>query len=144
MEDLRIKLNPNTKLRLFREVKKVIFAQMDTDKISPERAEEILDYVKKYVVKIETPERAKQFYLHLGEKFSELTGVKHKFELEEEEKIDQVFSLLINEFMQNGNMDLAGEILEQMNEVKNQTVYLEKLKIIYPIEFQKAFEKIAS
>ncbi len=91
MEDLGIKLNPITKLRLFREVKKVIFAQMDNDIITPERAEKVLDYVKKYVVNINTPEKAKQFYLHLGEKFTELKGVKHKFEIEEEEKIDQVF-----------------------------------------------------
>jgi len=72
MNDLGVKLNPITKLRLFHEVKKVIFAQMDNDKITPERAEEILGYVKKYVVDIENPEKAKQFYLHLGEKFNEL------------------------------------------------------------------------
>ena len=143
MEDLGIKLNPITKLRLFREVKKVIFTQMDSDKITPERAEEILDYVKKYVVDIETPQKAKQFYLHLGEKFRELAGVKHKFEIEEEEKIDQVFSLLLDEFMEKGNMDLAGEIMEQMKEAKNQQNYLEKLKTNYPIEFKKALEKIS-
>ncbi|NVP18174.1 hypothetical protein HUU51_05655 [Candidatus Gracilibacteria bacterium] len=142
MEDLGIKLNPITKLRLFREVKKVIFVQMDSDKITPERAEEILDYVKKYVVDIETPEKAKQFYLHLGEKFSELKEIKQKFEIEEEEKIDQVFSLLVDEFMEKGNMDLASEIMNQMNEAKNQQIYLEKLKTNYPIEFQRALEKI--
>jgi len=143
MEDLGIKLNPITKLRLFREVKKVIFAQMDSDKITPERAEEILDYVKKYVVDIETPEKAKQFYLHLGEKFEELKGVKHKFEIEEEEKIDQVFSLLLDEFMEKGNIDLAGEIMEQINKSQNQQNCLEKLKQNYPIKFQKALEKIS-
>lgn len=143
MEDLGIKLNPITKLRLFREVKKVIFSQMDNDVIIPERAEEVLDYVKKYVVNINTPEKAKQFYIHLGEKFDELKGVKHKFEIEEEEKIDQIFSLLLDEFMEKGNMDLASEIMEQMNEAKNSQIYLEKLKTNYPIEFQKALEKIS-
>lgn len=142
MKDLGIKLNPITKLRIFREVKKIIFTKMDSDKITPERAEEILDYVKKYVVDIETPERAKQFYLHLGEKFDELKEIKQKFEIEEEEKIDQVFSLLIDEFMEKGNMDLASEIMEQMNEVKNGKIYLEKLKTNHPIEFQKALKKI--
>lgn len=142
MEDLGTKLNPITKLRLFREVKKIIFAKMDSDKITPERAEEILDYVKKYVVAIEAPEKAKQFYIHLGEKFSELKEIKQKFEIEEEEKIDQFFSLIIDELMEKGNMDLASEIMEQMNETQNQQVYLEKLKTNYPIEFQKALEKI--
>ncbi len=142
MEDLGIKLNPITKLKLFREVKKVIFSQMDNDKITPERAEEILDYVKKYVIDIETPEKAKQFYLHLGEKFKELYSVKLKFEIEEEEKIEKVFSLLLDEFIEKGNMDLANEIMEQMNETKNQQIFLEKLKINYPIEFQKVIQKI--
>lgn len=142
MEDLGIKLNPITKLRLFHEVKKIIFAKMDNDKITPERAEEIFDYVKKYVVDIETPERIKQFALHLGEKFNELKEIKQKFEIEDGEKIDQVFSLLIDEFMEKWNMDLASEIMEQMNEAKNEQIFLEKLKTNYPIEFQKALKKI--
>jgi hypothetical protein len=143
MEDLGIKLNPITKLRLFRAVKKVIFFQMDKDIITAERAEEILDYVKKHVVNVNTPEKAKQFYIYLGEMFEELKGVKHKFEIEEKEKIDQVFSLLLDEFMEKGNMDLASEIMEQINEAKNSKEYLEKLKTNYPIEFQKALEKIS-
>lgn len=142
MDDLGVKLNPITKLRLFREVKKDIFVKMDSDAITPERAEEILEYVKKYVVDIETPEVAKQFYLHLGEKFAELSGVKQKFEMEEEEKIDQVFTLIIDEFMQRGNMDLASEIMEQMNESKPTKIFLEKLKANYPIEFQKVLKKV--
>lgn len=143
MEDLGIKLNPITKLRLFHEVKNVIHGMLHKRSIPLERSAEIMDYVKKYVVGIETPEKAKQFYLHLGEKFEELKEVKHKFEIEEEEKIDQVFSLLLDEFMEKGNTDLASEIMEQMNEAKNSQVYLEKLKQNYPIEFQKALEKIS-
>jgi hypothetical protein len=143
MEDLGIKLNPITKLRLFREVKKVIHSMMDKKEILLDRAEEIMNYVKKYIKNINSPKKAKQFYLHLGEKFEELKGVKHKFEIEEEEKIDQVFSLLLDEFMEKGNMDLASEIMEQMNESENTQLYLEKLKQNYPIEFQKALEKIS-
>lgn len=101
MQDIGIKINPITKLKLFRTVKNIIFSQMDKDEITPERADEILGYVKKYVIDVETPERAKQFYIHLGEKFIELSGIKHKFEMEEEEKISQVFSLLLDEFMEN-------------------------------------------
>ena len=142
MKDLGIKLHPITKRRIFYEAKKIIFAQMDSDKITPKRAEEILDYVKKYIIDIESPENAKQFYLYLGEKFSELKEIKQKFEIEEKEKIDQFFSLIIDEFMKKGNMDLASELMEQMNESKYAQIYLEKLKINYPIEFQKALDKI--
>ena len=63
MKDLGIKLNPITKLILFHEVKKVIFSKMDTDTITPEKADYILEYVKKYVINVETPKRAKQFGL---------------------------------------------------------------------------------
>lgn len=142
MEDLGIKLNPITKLRLFREVKKVIFAQMDSDKITPERAEEILDYVKKYVVDIETPEKAKQFYLHLGEKFRELEEIVFHFNFEEKEKFNKVFAYLLNEFILSNNTELANEIMDQIRETKDQQTYLEDLKKRYPIEFLKALEKI--
>ncbi len=143
MEDLGLKLHPVTKLEIYRACKNRIFILMDSDKITPEKADEILEYVKKYVINIKTAEQANQFYIHLGEKFIELKSVEKKFRNEEAEKIDQVFSLLLDEFMEKGNMDLAGEIMEQMNESKNQQIYLEKLKINYPREFQKALEKIS-
>jgi DNA-directed RNA polymerase subunit F len=143
MEDLGLKLHPLTKLEIYRACKNRIFILMDSDKITPEKADEILEYVKKYVINIKTTEQAKQFYIHLGEKFIELKSVEKKFRNEEAEKIDQIFSLLLDEFIEKGNMDLAGEIMEQMNESKNQQIYLEKLKINYPREFQKALEKIS-
>lgn len=141
MEDLWVKLNPITKLKLFRTVKEVIFSQMDKDKITPERADEILGYTKKYVVDIRIPKVAKQFYIHLGERFPELVGIKNKFKMEGEEKIDKIFSLLIDEFMENENIDLANEIMEQMDESKDQNLFIEKLKEKYPIEFNKVFAK---
>ena len=144
MKDLGIKLNPLTKLRLFHVAKDAIFSQMDTNKITPDRADEILGYVKKYVVDIETPELAKKFYLHLGEKFTELKGVAHKFKLEEEEKIEKVLTLLIDEFMERGNIDLASEIMEQTKEAKHESSIAERLENKYPIEFQKAMEKFST
>ena len=144
--DLGVKLNPLTKLRLFHTVRDYIFSQMDRKTITPEKADEILGYVKKYVADIETPERAKQFYLHLGGKFQELQTVTHKFELEEEEKIEKVLALLIDEFMTRGNMELASEIMDQIEqaEMEQEINIAEKLKNRYPIEFQRAMEKIAT
>jgi len=62
--------------------------------------------------------------------------------MEEEEKIDKAFSLLLNEFMEKGNLDLASEIMKQMDNSNNKVNYLESLKIDYPIEFVKIFEKM--
>ena len=53
--DLGVKLNPLTKLRLFHTVRDYIFSQMDRKTITPERADEILGYVKKYVQTLRLP-----------------------------------------------------------------------------------------
>jgi hypothetical protein len=42
MEDLSITLSPITKLKLYRSIRDTIFAQMDKNRITPERADEIL------------------------------------------------------------------------------------------------------
>jgi len=42
MVNIEIRLNPITKLRIYREAKKIILPLMDSDKITPERADEIL------------------------------------------------------------------------------------------------------
>ena len=69
--------------------------------------------------------------------------MKYKFEIEEKEKMNQVCSFILDEFMNKGNMDLASEIMTQINEAKNIETYLEKLKINYPIEFQKALKNFS-
>jgi len=142
MKDLGVKLNPITKLKLFRAIKNSIFSQMDKEIISVDRAEKILEYVEKYILDIATPQTIKQFYTHLWEKFSELKWVKQSFEIEEKEKIDQLFSLLLDEFMKKNNLELASEIMGEMENSNDEELYLEKLEKNYPIEFQKALKKI--
>ncbi len=141
MGNLETEFNPITKLRLFCEVKKIVYKILDDVSITLSRAEEIMNYVKKYIKSVDSPREAKQFYLHLGKKFNELAGIKNKFQFEEEEKIDQIFSLFLHEFMGKGDIELAANLMEQMNKAENSQMYLEKLKVRYPVEFQKAFEK---
>jgi hypothetical protein len=143
MEDLKIKLNSITKLKLFREVKKIIFTKMDSNKITTERAEEILNYIKKHLSNIDNPQEIKNFYIYLGENFSELNILKNKIKIAEKEKIDQIFSLFLDKFMEKWNIDLVKKIMEEMEESKNTQTYLEKLKKDYPVEFQNILEKIA-
>ena len=99
MEDLGVKLNPLTKLEIYRVCKNDIFAQMDSSIITPERADEILGYIKEQFTQIETPEQAKEFYIYIAKKFSELRGVERKFKTQEQEKIDMLISGVVDEFM---------------------------------------------
>ena len=115
---------------------------MDRNIITPEKADEILGYVKKYVVDIETPDIAKKFYIHLSKKFPDLIPLKQKFELEEEEKIEEIFSLLLDEFMARDNIDLANEIMHQIQKADNLELYLKKIEKSYPIELNKALKKL--
>lgn len=142
MEDLGIALSPITKLRLYRAARDSIFAQMEKNKVTPEHADEILSYVKKYVVDIETPELAKKFIHHLGEKFSELKKVEEKFQLEESEKIDRVLVLFLDEFIQKNEIDLATEIMSKIEDTENIQAIASQLKEKYPREFEKALAKM--
>lgn len=142
MEDLGVQLNPLTKLRLFQAIKASVFSQMDKNTMTPDRADEILEYIKKYLNDIETPERAKQFYIYLAGKFPELESVKHRFETEEREKMDHALGLLLEEFMEKGDISLASEILEQIQRSNNDKEQIESLSVRYPIEFSRVMEKI--
>jgi hypothetical protein len=100
MEDLVVKLNPITKLEIYTECKNIIFSKMNNDIVTPERADEILSFVKENVVKISNPKQAKEFYIYIAIKFSELHEIKVKFNIEEDEKISELIILVVDEFME--------------------------------------------
>ena len=80
MSDLGVTLNPITRLRIFQEARKHVFQKMDSDVITPERADEILSHVKDNVLEIETFDEAKEFYMSIPEKYPELRPMKSAFE----------------------------------------------------------------
>src|SRR3989338_11283628 len=96
MTDIGIKLHPIKKLQLWQAVKKAVFAKMDSDVISPERADEILGNIKPKIAEIISPEQAKEFYLALPQMYAELAPVTHKFEIQEAEALEQVLALLLD------------------------------------------------
>lgn len=142
MEDLAIKLNPITKLEIYTECKNIIFAKMNNDIITPEKADEILSFVKENVVKISNPKQAKEFYVYIANKFIELQEIKVKFNIEEDEKISDLIILIVDEFMEEWNIDLAWEIMEEIKKINNNEITLNKLETKYPIQFKKAFKKL--
>lgn len=140
MSNLELTINPITKLRIYQEAKKIIFPLMDDDKITPERADEILWYVKTNVVKVETPQVAKEFYEYLSKKFSELKTLKYKFDTETEEKAENIIKSLIDNLMNKWDFDFAVQIIEEMKWIKwkdEEIKYIEKLKKSIPNAFIK-------
>jgi len=143
MEDLGVKLNPITKLRIFQEARKHVFKKMDNDVITPERADEILTYVKDSIVKVSNFKEAKDFYKGLPEKFPELKPMVSTFEKEEGEKIDRVLALFVEFVLEKGDFDLAGKILEEVNEFHSKSGFnLEDIRKESPKEFEKAVETV--
>ena len=139
--ELGVRLNPITRLRLFQEARKHVFQKMDNDIITPDRADEILTYVKDEVLEIETFEEAKEFYMNIPEKYPELSPMKKTFEKEEGEKIDRVLVLFVEFVLEKGDFDLAEKILHEVNQFhKDKSVTLEKIKGELPEEFDKAVE----
>ncbi|PIZ73480.1 hypothetical protein COY07_01895 [Candidatus Peregrinibacteria bacterium CG_4_10_14_0_2_um_filter_43_11] len=143
MQNLGVKLNALTKLKLYRVIKDSIFRQMDTDAITPERADEIFGYVKDNIIVIETPEAAKNFYIRVAEKFpDELSGVKQRLELQEQEKIDQLLMTLLNHLLEKNDFDLAERIMQEIEEVQSKQKPLEALERKYPEEFAQSVEEM--
>ncbi len=143
MEDLGVKLNPITRLRLFQEARKHVFKKMDSDIITPERADEILTYVKENVLKIKTFQEAKNFYMTIAEKYPELKAMKSTFQKEEGEKIDKVLVLFVEFVLTKGNFDLAEKILHEVNEFHGKhNINITDIRKQYPEEFEKAVETL--
>ncbi len=141
MEDLGVKLNPITRLRLFQEARKHVFKKMDSNVITPERADEILSFVKDSVFKIKTFEEAKNFYISIPEKFPELKPMKSTFEKEEGEKIDKVLVLFVEFILEKGDFDLAEKIMGEVNQFHDKhDISIEKIRETEPEAFNKAVE----
>ncbi len=87
---------------------------MDRDTITPERADEILGYVRTYVVDLDKSEAVKVFAAHLAEKFLELRRVQMKFLREEQEEMDETLKAFVEEVFATGDMSLASKVMEQV------------------------------
>ncbi|MBU0668231.1 hypothetical protein KJ951_03790 [Patescibacteria group bacterium] len=136
MEDLGVKLHPVKKLQLWRAIKKEIFTKMDNNIITPERADEILANIKEKIVEVNTPEQVRQFYLALPRVYPELSPVTRKFESQKAEILDKLFTLLLDEIIKKGEIELAGELCEEMQNSKNHNKLTRELQKRYPVEFK--------
>jgi len=142
LDDLTIKLNPLTKLRIYREVKKAVFNQMDRGVMSPDKAEVVLNYIKKNVVHVTTPEISVKFYKIIAKKFPELRGVEIKLDLETEEKVEEVIRQLVDRLMLKGDFELAEKIIDEVNllDSKEEVALAETLLEKMPEEFKEILD----
>lgn len=72
MKNIGLQLNPLTKLKIYTRAKKVILQKMDHDAITPEKAQELIDYFKNGLPEIQTAEEGQRFYMDAATMFPEL------------------------------------------------------------------------
>ena len=143
MTDIGVKLHPVKKLQLWQAIKKAVFAKMENDTISPERADEILGNLKPKIVEIISPEQAKEFYLALPQMYAELAPVTNKFEIQEAEALEQVLSLLLDVIIDKNGFDLASELMEKMQKSTDHNRLVQELQAQYPAEFQICLKRFS-
>ncbi len=116
-KDLEEKLNPISKLRIYQVARKIVFAKMDNQQITPERADEILSYVKDNVAEIDTPQDANKFYRAISKKFDELTGVAKLFKKEFDEKMEHLLIKIVENFVNKGEIEIAAKIMMEIEDI---------------------------
>lgn len=143
MEDLGIKLNPLTKLRIYCEARKLMFNMLDRDAITPERLDTVMSYVKANVVHVESPIEAKKFYKLIAGMFAELAPMRKMFQNEEDEKIDRVLGALVDNLINKGEFDLAQRIMDEIKKLEEfHGKSIEEIRNEAPGAFDKAVETV--
>jgi hypothetical protein len=131
-----------SKLKLFKEIKKVVLFKMDRNIITPERADEIFVFVKKSIMPLENRDEMRNYPETLLAEFPELHPVVIKLDFEEREHIDKVLALFVESIFEKGDFDLAEVIFEEIqrfHEGKGKDV--EDIRKIQPEVFDKIAEK---
>lgn len=141
IEDLGVKLHPLTKRKLYRAAAKIISHKMYGGGITPERAKEIAVYLREKIKTVDSPEKAKGFYLRLADKFPEMEGLKRKMEMQEEEKQEEVFSHLLAHILAEHDFELAGEVMAEMESLSVDDK-MAKLREKFPKKFVEALREV--
>ena len=143
-KELSSKLNPLSKLRIYEELKKLVFKKMEAGIMLPSKSNEILDYLKNNLVSVKTALQAKQFLDDLVLKYSELTCVKQNFDMITGEKIHKVFLILIDSIMNKGDFDLAEEVMAQIQSLESDwdEDIFESIKDVFPNELDSSIEQV--
>ena len=143
MKNIGLQLNPLTKLKIYTRAKKVILQKMDHDAITPEKAQELIDYFKNGLPEIQTAEEGQRFYMDAATMFPEIKDLPSYFEHEEEEKFDEVVMEIAGKMMEEVDVYGASKLIEQLqnsDEKEEKIRLLDQLEKDYPEVFSRAVE----
>lgn len=143
MENDLLALNPLTKIRIYKEVERILFAAMDGKIVVPERAETIFHYVQETILDVFSNEEAYTYAQNISEKFSELKGLYAKFQSEQNEKVDHILALLVDSIMQKGDFDLASRVMDEVSDLQDKHgKTLEEIRAEFPGEFDSVVARM--
>lgn len=141
MDNLLIRINPLTKLRIYKEIEKILFAQMDRNAVTPERGENIFRSVQESILDIETSEEADAYAQKVSNEFPELQNLYQKFQSQTDEKIDHIVSLLVEQMINKSDFDTAEKIMAEIKELETKNgKTLEQIRAEYPAEFENILQ----
>lgn len=90
---------------------------MDNDSISPQRAKEILSYIQKEVVFVNSELDAERFCNEMAKIFPELKQLASYFQTEKQGKAEKKISTIIEQLSINDNMNAVEAIIAKVEEL---------------------------
>lgn len=119
-KEIEIKFSPWDKVVIWNEIKQKIIADLQGKKVSPERSTEIRVFVQQNISKVDSPQRAKEFYEYLGQTYPELAKIKMKLELKEEEKVEDYLDEIASKIIESGDFETGEKMIQEINELQGQ------------------------
>jgi hypothetical protein len=145
MNDLDLKINPLSQLKIYRLARNIVLRKMDNKKITSKKAMKIINYLKKNVRKIKSARMAKIFYTQVASLFPELHDLERYFDSVQRERLDQLMSLLVEKIMKTTDLDKASKIMDKIEKAKSKSATLKvakELEIEFPDEFGAALKSV--
>lgn len=118
---LKTMIHPLNKFRIYHEARKHVFQEMNNNKISPARAAEIMDYLKGALLSGQSLEDMKVILMQAVEKFPELASIKTKIQNDENEQLYRQITLLVDNMIQQGNLELADQLMGEVASLQKQS-----------------------
>lgn len=131
-----------SKLKAWQKLKREILSKMDKTIVTPERANKILNFIKLTLKNVTTMEDLGLYCAMLAKRFPELEKTIEGFKLEEEEKLDEAVSLVIDKLMTEGHFENAEKLINKLSEIKNTDEKIKTVKNFCPKEFEEIYKRI--
>ncbi|MBI4234684.1 hypothetical protein HY604_00085 [Candidatus Peregrinibacteria bacterium] len=143
MNKYKLHLASIKKLRLYREIKKVILTKMRSNMVTCDEAEALMNKVKKDLKVLSSKSGIIEYCNMLPQLHPMFMQLKLRFDYEVGEKIDRVLSELVDKVVHKGNFDLAEKIMSEIETMyASGAITLEEIRNASPDDFDVALEKV--